>query len=332
LLLRQMPALTNEPFRRWFYERWGRENCLIAARTRRAEYPLYQQRLSIKSAWGGTEDYFIDGRRVAVDDETFLILNDGRVYASCLQSRRPVTSFTIFFRPGMAEDVARCHALAPERLLEEPAAGLPVEFSEQLRPHDRLITPVLRFILRHVESGLTDEAWYEDQLYFLLQRMQVLHRHDLAAAQLIPTSRPSTRRELFRRLGLCVDFINTHYMRHVGLAEIAAAAHLSPYHCLRVFKSLHGVTPVCYLNNRRVRAAERLLRSTDVGVDEIALRVGFESRTSLFRHIKRLHGVAPSALRTTLNPSEPGFGGEPAGRARQDAAPPPHPSVLRTWP
>ena len=331
MLLRQMPALTHEPFRRWFYQHWGRENCLIAARTRRAEYPLYQQRLSIKCAWGGAEDYFIDGRRVAVDDDTFLILNDGRIYGSCLHSRRPVTSFTIFFRPGMAEDVARCHTLAPERLLEEPAAGLPVEFSEQLRPHDRLITPVLRFILRHVESGLTDEAWYEDQLYFLLQRMQVLHRNDLAAAQLIPTSRPSTRRELFRRLGLCVDFINTHYMRQVGLAEIAAAAHLSPYHCLRVFKSLHGVTPVCYLNNRRVRAAERLLRSTDVSVDEIALRVGFESRTSLFRHIKRLHGVAPSALRTCVDASEAGFGGEPVSRARQDTAPP-HPRGLRTWP
>lgn len=307
MILRQMPALAHEPFRRWFYQRWGRENCLIAARTRRAEYPLYQQRLSIKTVWGGTEDYFIDGRRVAVDDETFMILNDGRTYGSALHSRRPVTSFTIFFRPGMAEDVARIHALAPERLLEDPGASSPVEFSEQLRRHDRLITPVLRFIYRHVESGLTDEAWYEDQFYFLLQRMQVLHRNDLAAAELIPTSRPSTRRELFRRVALCADFINTHYMRHVGLAEIAAAAHLSAYHCLRVFKALHGVTPVCYLNNRRVLAAERLLRETEVTVDEIALRVGFESRTSLFRHIKRVRGVAPSALRSLG--AVPGVGG-----------------------
>lgn len=298
MILRQMPAIGHEPFRRWFYQYWGRENCLISARTRHTEMPPYQQRLSIKAAWNGVEDYFIDGRRVAVDDDTFMILNEARTYASSVQSRRPVSSFAIFFRPGMAEDVARCHALTPEALLESPAGTAAVEFSEQLRPHDRLITPVLRFIYRHVESGLTDEAWYEDQLYFLLQRMQVLHRQDLAAAELIPTSRASTRRELYRRLALCADFINTHYMRHVGLTEIAAAAHLSPYHCLRVFKALHGVTPVCYLNNRRVRAAERLLTNSDVRVDEIAARVGFESRTSLFRHMKRLRGLAPSALRT----------------------------------
>lgn len=297
MILRQMPALAHAPFRHWFYQHWGRENCLIAARTRRAEYPPYQQRLSIKTAWGGSEDYFIDGRRVTVDDDTYMILNDGRTYASTLQSRRPVASFSIFFRPGMAEDVARCHALVPEALLDEPTGALAAGFSEQLRPHDRLITPVLRFIYRHVESGLKDEDWYEDQFYFLLQRMQTLHRTDLAAAQLIPTRRASTRRELFRRIGLCVDFINTYFRRRVGLAEIASAAHLSPYHCLRVFRALHGVTPVCYLNNRRVRAAERLLRESDMPVDEVAARVGFESRTSLFRHMKRLRGVAPSALR-----------------------------------
>lgn len=232
-----------------------------------------------------------------VDDDTFMVLNDGRTYASSLVSRQPVTSFTIFFRPGMAEDVAYCHARTAESLLADPDGSLRTEFSEQVRVHDRLITPVLRFILRHVEAGVTDETWYEDQLYFLLQRMQVMHRNDLNAMGLIPTRRASTRRELYRRIGLCVDFINTHFQRQLGLAEIAAAAHLSPYHCLRVFKSLHGVTPVGYLNDRRVRAAQRLLRETEIPVEEVAALVGFESRTSLFRHIKRVHGVAPSALR-----------------------------------
>jgi AraC family transcriptional regulator len=305
MILRQMPELADGPFRDWFYQHWGRENCVISARTRYAEYPLYQQRLSIKAAWGGTEDYFIDGRRVAVDDDTFMILNDGRSYASHLRNRTPVTSFSIFFRPGMAEDVARVHVLTPEALLSDLSGGAPgpIEFSEHVRTRDRLITPVLRFIHGYVESGVTDEAWYEDQLYFLLQRMRVLHRDDLAAAQLIPTRRASTRRELFRRLGLCVDFINTHYRSQVSLAEIAAAAHLSPYHCLRVFKALHGSTPVTYLNNRRVRAAERLLRNTDLAVDEVAARSGFESRITLFRQIKRVRGVAPSALRSAASRS-----------------------------
>jgi AraC family transcriptional regulator len=95
-----------------------------------------------------------------------------------------------------------------------------------------------------------------------------------------------------------VNFINTHYRSRLTLAEIAAAACLSPYHCLRSFKALHGNTPLTYLNNRRVRVAEQLLRGTDLPLDEIAARAGFESRTTLFRQMKRVHGVAPSALRT----------------------------------
>ncbi len=299
MILRKMAALSYEPFRRWFYQHWGQENCLIFGRTRYAEYPLYQQRLSIKTAWGGSEAYFIDGRRVAVDDDTYLILNDGRTYASRLDSRTPMTSFSIFFRPGMAEDVVRCSTLKPEALLDEPDGGgsSTVEFSERVRSHDRLISPVLRFIHWHVQSGLDDEAWYEDQLYFLLQRMLILHRNDRAAAHLIPARRASTRRELRRRLELCVDFIHAHYARPIGLREIATAAHLSPFHCLRVFKAVHASTPTEYLNNRRLRAAERLLGDTTMRVDEVAARVGFESRSTLFRHMRRVRGLAPSEVR-----------------------------------
>ena len=177
MILREMPATWDEAFRPWFYSRWGKENCVIAARARNAEYPNYQQCLSIKAAWGGREDYFVDGRRITVDDETFLILNDGRTYSSKLRASSLMTSFSIFFRSGMAEDVARTLSGSPETLLEEPQAywGCPVEFSEHLRPHERHVTPVLRFIFRHVEAGIADEDWYEDQLYFLLQRMLAMH-------------------------------------------------------------------------------------------------------------------------------------------------------------
>lgn len=293
-----MPTIHHAAFRRWFYARWGRENCVIAARTRHAEYPPYQQTLSVKAAWGGHEDYFVDGRRVSVHDDTFLILNERRTYASCLHSLTPVTSFAVFFRPGMAAEVERCHALAPEVLLEhwhEPGPG--VEFAEHSRRHDRLITPVLRFIRHHAEAGLTDESWYEEQLYFLLQRMQALHRRDLAAAALLPVRRAATRRELFRRLGLCSDFMHAHYENPLRLADIASAGHLSPYYCLRLFQALHRRTPTSYLSEVRTRAAVRLLADSSLPAEAIAARVGFESRSTLYRHLKRVCGASPSSVR-----------------------------------
>jgi len=293
-----MPPIWDPAYRPGFYARWGRENCIIAARTRAADYPPYRQTLSIKAAWGGREDYYVDGRRVAVDDDTFMILNEGRTYGSRLRSLTPVTSFSIFFRPGMARDVARTLAASHEHLLEDPDPGTaPVEFAEHVHRHDRSITPVLRYIRAQVQAGEQDEHWYEDQLYFLLRRMMVLRERDRQAALSIRAVRAGTRRELYRRTGLALDYINTNFARPIGLAQIAAAARLSPYHCLRVFKSVCRQTPAEHLREKRLQVARRALNDASLSIEQIAATAGFQSRTTLFRSMKRSAGVSPAKLR-----------------------------------
>jgi AraC family transcriptional regulator len=259
VILREMPPVWDPAFRPGFYARWGRENCIISALTRECEYEPFRQTLSIKAAWGGHEDYFVDGRRIAIDDDTFIILNQGRTYASRVRSRTPLHSFSIFFRPGMAEEVLSCLSGSHEWLLDDPGARsrVGVEFAEHSRQHHPRIAPVLRHIRLQVDAGMDDEQWYEEQLYFLLHRMFDVHAGDVRDAAHIPAARASTRRELFRRIGLAVDFIHTHCDERIGLAEIAAAASLSPYHFLRVFRDVQGMTPGAYLRRKRRERAGR---------------------------------------------------------------------------
>ena len=299
MILREMPPTWDARFRPRFYARWGRENCIISARTRRAEYPLFEQRLSVKMAVGGSEDYFVDERSVAVDDDSWLILNDGRCYASRLHAARPVHSFSIFFRPGMAEDVLQAIAAPTTRLLEEPQAraGAPVVFSEHLRRHDRRVTPVLRYIARHVDRGTDDALWYEEQLAFLMERLLCAHDADLTRIEAVPAGRPATRRELFRRVQLGADYIETNFRAPLALARIAQAACLSPFHFLRVFRAVHGITPGQFLQAKRLRVAERLIGESALGLEEVAALAGFGSRSTLFRQLRRRHGQAGSALR-----------------------------------
>jgi AraC family transcriptional regulator len=299
LIYREMPAVWDPLFRHRFYARWGRESAVISARTRRVEYPDFEQLLSIKAAVGGTEHYFVDGRHLAVDDDTFLILNAGRRYASRIDEVKPVHTFSIFFEPRLAEEVLRTLTLPAGTLLDSPPdeAGSPVEFDEQLREHDRLVTPALASIRQSLDAGMGDDLWLEEQLRLLLGRMLWAERGHREAADLIPSNRPATRRELHRRLRVAGSYIHTYFREPIGLKDMAAAAHLSPFHFLRLFKAVYGVTPSVYLNRKRTSAAQRLIGQSSMTMVDIADYVGFGSRTSLFRHLKAQHGAAPRELR-----------------------------------
>jgi AraC family transcriptional regulator len=302
-LIHSMPNVADTPenaaFRRFFYSKWGKENCLISARAKTAIYPQFRQRLSIKCAWGGSERYHIDGRTVAVDDDTYLVLNDGRQYASTLASSRPIHTFSIFFRPGMAEETLGDMLTPCDRLLErgpEPARRS-VEFAEYLRPHDQTVTPVLRFIAHHVDRSLGDELWYEEQLSFLLERMLQAHRSSIDAMDALQAARRGTRREVFKRIAWSTDFIHTYFHQPLTIEQLAGSAHLSKYHYIRLFRLVHGVTPYQYLQRKRATAAGRLLETTELGHEEISVRVGFDHRSTLFRQLRRWTGRSGRELR-----------------------------------
>ena len=301
MIYRQMPALGDRAFRREFYARWGRESAIISAHTRLAEYPEFRQLLSIKAAFGGFEDYFIDGRRVSVDDDTFLILNQGRSYGSRIDSMLPVHSFSIFFHPQLTAQVRDSILRTDEQLLDQDAyqPSPNVEFAERLYHHDHAVSPGLRYICAVVDSGLQDEEWIDEQLVFLLARMLKSHYNGLKLESRISSIKRSTRRELLCRMQLGIDYIYTRYRDPIGLRHIAAAARLSPYHFLRTFRAVHGVTPAEFLNRTRAAKALRLLQKTTLSVNTIAQTVGFGSRTSLFRHMSAIYNKTPEKLRGT---------------------------------
>ena len=296
LLMRSLPPPKDLQrdcdFRRSFYAVWGKVSAVLDAQETDIQYMPFEQRLSIKACWGGEEQYFIDGRAVAVDDDNYLIFNDRRTYSSVIRSVRPVRSFSIFFRPGFAEEVLGGMLTPQDRILDRSgdAQRGSVEFAEHLRPHDRLVTPVLKYIAFYVQQGVDDEAWYEEQLSFLLERMLGSHRLTAQAIQSLAASRPGKRQELYRRLNWGRDYIHSNYQRPITIDDMASAACLSKYHFIRLFHALAGVTPYRYLQQKRVAAAQRLLSTTRLTHVEIAEQVGFDHRSTMFRQIRRLTG------------------------------------------
>lgn len=289
----------NAAFRRDFYRRWGRENCVVSGTARRIEYRLFRQMLSLKCAARGTETYFVDRRRVTVSDDTFLVLNEGRTYGSVLEGPAEAYSFSIFFRPDLAREVAASLESTLGEALDDGGdlrcAGL--EFDENLRAHDARVTPVLRFIQRQIVAGVRDEQWLEEQCQFLVGRLiatQRRPRNNLPAD--LSSARPAKRAEILKRLTWAADFMHAHLAEEITLADIAAAARLSRFHFLRLFRIVHGRTPVAALREWRTRRALALLESTAMDVGEIADSVGM-SRIALWRSLRHSKGAGARHLR-----------------------------------
>jgi len=96
-----------------------------------------------------------------------------------------------------------------------------------------------------------------------------------------------------------LQFIHQNYARDVGLSDIAAAVHVSPFHLARVFKRTLGVSPHQHMIQVRVNNARSLLTggSSRRSLAEIASAVGFADQSHLTRHFKRITGVTPRRFR-----------------------------------
>jgi AraC-like DNA-binding protein len=83
----------------------------------------------------------------------------------------------------------------------------------------------------------------------------------------------------------------------VSLQSAAKQVRLSPFHFLRLFSSVLGVTPHQYLVRARLRRAARLLIETQQSVTGIALEAGFADLSNFVRTFHRAAGASPGHFR-----------------------------------
>ena len=305
MIVREMPDLPPRPltrsnagFRAHFYARWGRENAIICGSSRYAEYAPHTQTLSVKLAWNGAETYSVGKRRLAVDDDQYLILNEGQKYSSVLQGEHEVASFCVFFRPKMAEEVMGSALASIEQATDEGSQPMrrAVQFSEHLRPHDNTVTPALMQLVHAVHAGIDDPSALEEALQDLLQRMLCAEHRLRDATHSIAAAKASTRSELLKRISTAADYICSHYSAPITLDDIATAALLSKFHLVRLFRQIHGATPHQFLTRKRLAAARRLLDRPELDLDQVAMLSGFGTRCSLFRQLRRSTGESGASL------------------------------------
>ncbi|MCL5039899.1 MAG: helix-turn-helix domain-containing protein [Firmicutes bacterium] len=90
------------------------------------------------------------------------------------------------------------------------------------------------------------------------------------------------------------SYVRKNYHHPVSLRDAAKIAHFSPYYFSRYFQAQKGMTFGQFLTAVRMEAARELLLNTNLNIQEIARRVGYEKAGHFSRLFRQATGYTPS--------------------------------------
>ncbi|WAS95369.1 helix-turn-helix transcriptional regulator [Nannocystis punicea] len=207
-------------------------------------------------------------------DEAFVCSHEHGVGDVCL---------CVNLRPSLLEAAASTSA-APGRLFAAPA----------LAPRPR-ISALARALAGAADSR--DEARApEVEALALALTAEVFGELALqTGSRRAPQPRPSASDR--GRAVAGAQYIAARASEPLLLKDVADHVGLSPFHFLRLFRAVFGVTPHQYLVQTRVERAAARLCESEVPVTELAFEVGFGDLSNFVRTFHRLVGLSPGRWR-----------------------------------
>ena len=94
-----------------------------------------------------------------------------------------------------------------------------------------------------------------------------------------------------------VSYINKNFSENISLSSISERFEVQYNYLSSLFHEQVGVSFKQYLKNIRIEYAKELLLNTNMRVNEIAYRVGYNDEKYFARIFKQQFGVAPSDMR-----------------------------------
>lgn len=98
-----------------------------------------------------------------------------------------------------------------------------------------------------------------------------------------------------------IQYMRDHLDEDITSDQLAALVNYSPYHFIRVFKRVTGISPRQYLSALRIESGKINLLQKPSLLVKILLSIGFTSLGSFNTRFKQFVGLSPKQFRTTSN-------------------------------
>lgn len=104
---------------------------------------------------------------------------------------------------------------------------------------------------------------------------------------------PPVKNENGSKINPALEYISYHYKEDIRISDLAKCCHLSETHFRRIFQEDMSMTPVEYINLTRVQAACDLMRKGNDHMEEVAVKVGYQTMSTFNRNFSKIIGTSP---------------------------------------
>ena len=227
-------------------------------------------RVNIAIVAGGTFQYRSRAGRELMTPGSVLLGNPGECFECGHEHGAGDRCISFGYSPEYFERIA---ADAGARRVEFGTGRLPA------------IAPLSGVVARAC-AGLNREgaSWEELSLQMAARAVQVAQ--DVAPSVEAPAGAVARVTRIVRRIEREPD-------AELTIERLAEEARLSPYHFLRVFEAIAGVTPHQYIRRMRLRDAAARLAASRMKISDVALDCGFGDVSNFNRAFRGEFGMSP---------------------------------------
>ena len=138
-----------------------------------------------------------------------------------------------------------------------------------------VFTPKVPEKYLHLFENIFNEFLKQSEIYQVISKSNILKILSLIYQEVKETSVPFCPH--YNKIKKIIDFIENNYTKKITLETLSQIADLSPAHFHKSFKKALNITPNEYIIKYRLDRAKELIVMTELPINQIALKCGFDN-------------------------------------------------------